>query len=473
MWSRVVVRNETLIRYLPVQEHVTDFHNVSIEGNFVNVHIHPSDFESAETLREMLGTLHPVALASTTLPKPFQLRVWHSPLSCASTSYNGSIYFIKPYHVNNMAHLFNENVLPLVETMQFPQDRSRTLVTYPAHGTGGHRALPIWHQMLQSLRISTTSSDNIREGCVKHFVWGLGIKPFWHAHRIIQTRRTLVRLRMTLFPALGLRYPSQSADTMICIRRTSGSQRSLPDESFALVASAMNSTCNYCCDFRKITLRDQIRLISRASVMIGLHGAGLMNVIFAKKKAVLVELFGSKGITWAVHRRAVQSIHGGYVGVRVTEQRAHHSLNLRHAVVVRECVTAVRNHRHHDCLRLPYVMGAVSVDSTWDCRNEGEAGDALPCTVPTWQEPPYDTSTDGECVRLLHGALSLIDPNRCSRRAETLTQAFALCKSHTRCDGVTRDNGIMCGDVMLQYELRRLPLLHGQGMSWVVKKRCS
>ena len=46
-------------------------------------------------------------------------------------------------------------------------------------------------------------------------------------------------------------------------------------------------------DFGNMTFGEQLRLIRRTNVLVGAHGAGLMNIIYAAEEAVLVEIHPS------------------------------------------------------------------------------------------------------------------------------------------------------------------------------------
>ena len=53
------------------------------------------------------------------------------------------------------------------------------------------------------------------------------------------------------------------------------------------------------------------------------------------------------------------------------------------------------------------------------------------------------------------GMPDVVQPNkRCALRHETLKAAQVACLSHTWCGGITRDNGIRCGQAQMRFELR-------------------
>ena len=106
MWSQVKIRKGTVLKTLPRHEHVTDFYNVFVQGHDIHVHVHPEDKESELIVEQMNWKLQPSALASLHLPSDFTIQVQRSPLGCQHSAENASLYFIKPYHVNNMGHLF-------------------------------------------------------------------------------------------------------------------------------------------------------------------------------------------------------------------------------------------------------------------------------------------------------------------------------------------------------------------------------
>lgn len=56
-------------------------------------------------------------------------------------------------------------------------------------------------------------------------------------------------------------------------------------------------------DFSAQTTRYQLALATQAHVVVGLHGAGLVNIIFAQKPSILVELrspYGYKSDLFAI-----------------------------------------------------------------------------------------------------------------------------------------------------------------------------
>ena len=82
----------------------------------LHVHIAPSDRESAWWAQRLGAKLPAQAIASYNVPKSISVRVHSTPLTCERWD-NVTAFFIKPYHLNNLAHLYNENILPLIDTM--------------------------------------------------------------------------------------------------------------------------------------------------------------------------------------------------------------------------------------------------------------------------------------------------------------------------------------------------------------------
>lgn len=365
-----------MLKTLPPQEHVTDFHNVYISGKVIHVHIHPEDAGSLSVVRSFHGKLHPNAIASRTLPFDVNIQVHREASKCAIEDQHSSThYFMKPYHINNLGHMYNENVLPMIETMQFPEQKNRTLVTFLEYGMSGP-ALPVWFQIWNSLKVDVTR--RFPQGCIRHLAWGLGIKPFWHPGRLRQSGQTVAKFRQSLFAALLMTSRSKK-EINIWIRRNPKNVRSIDDASIRSLASSLNIKITHCCNFNKQTFRDQLLLISRSSLMFGLHGAGLANAIFAKRGSILVELFGGYGIGWVTHRRSIQTIGGGYIAAKVIEARTHHIINESHAHSIRSCISDLRGGNANRCQGRRHIIQAIDVGSEWDCRNTLESGDAAPC----------------------------------------------------------------------------------------------
>ena len=151
-------------------------------------------------------------------------------------------------------------------------------------------------------------------------LWGSGRKPFYNSFRVEPFREQLRRLRrMLVLPQLTPVLDQSAPRRAIWIRRKRGLHRGLQNlgEVEALLAERgmhegrrWEPRVGACCDFAA-PLREQARVIGAADLIIGLHGAGLANVLFARRGAILLEYKGFYGITDFVYRKMVQLVHDG------------------------------------------------------------------------------------------------------------------------------------------------------------------
>lgn len=68
-----------------------------------------------------------------------------------------------------------------------------------------------------------------------------------------------------------------------------------------------------CCDWERPC--DVVQSFAEATIVVGMHGAGLANAIFAPEHFVLVELHTGYGSNLDLYRKLAQARKGGYVSV--------------------------------------------------------------------------------------------------------------------------------------------------------------
>ena len=54
----------------------------------------------------------------------------------------------------------------------------------------------------------------------------------------------------------------------------------------------------------KLSLREQIRLFSRATILVSAHGAGLANLLFMKRNSIVIEMHCNDMVNWSLRRLA-------------------------------------------------------------------------------------------------------------------------------------------------------------------------
>ena len=241
---------------------------------------------------------------------------------------------------------------------------------------------------------------------------------------------------------------------------------------------------------------EQVRVLSTASVIIGLHGAGLSNVLFAREGALMIELKGAYGINDYVYRKYTQAIYGGWATIHVDERASgEHVVSPTQAAAVGACLLALRADDVARCRELPHVIQASSVGHDWDCwfrewiPTGRPASDSVLCPTPSWWHPiwlqipapppsPKPPPPPLPNLEPLHPALRLMpphpppspmpppppppspppptfatcwhahyharltplatDPTNCTGLYASEAEALGACHRDARCDGVTR-----------------------------------
>lgn len=111
-------------------------------------------------------------------------------------------------------------------------------------------------------------------------------------NRVACSPRSLHWLRNKFLTAVGVDQNNLNADRKIYISRKKGGWRSIVNDDE--VVDFMEQAGFQILAAEKLSFTDQIKLFSEAKMIVGLHGSGLTNVLFAPKTSVL-ELVGSYG----------------------------------------------------------------------------------------------------------------------------------------------------------------------------------
>lgn len=290
----------------PLFERVYDMYNVSFQGGLM--YIQPIDIATTRVLqRHLRYKLHSQSLASQFSP----IDIVAKPYKCDGTM--ARIAFIKPYHTDNLFHLLNENVLPLVTTL-FGYGNV-TLVTMKDHGNGGHY-LPHWKHMLDLLQIRNVVSYESfvrRKTCVGHAIWGLGVKPYWSSQRRFHTHSALLYRRM-VFSGL----PDVPNEQSLYLARNVKNDRELANPDRFVEETGLlkyHATC---------PVMAQMAFLRNCRAIVGMHGAGLTNVIYMNHPALL-EIHGPHGWDNNYLQRLATGLHGAYVAVYIKNRVANAS----------------------------------------------------------------------------------------------------------------------------------------------------
>lgn len=407
-WSILRARDDTIVRGLPRDEHVTDLYNVAVSKHAVHVHIHPTDHESLARAREFNGSLPAQALARRELPGGVPRLIVHtSPLHCATWD-SASLFFLQPYHIGNLCHLMNEAVLPLMLLALGVERTDCEVYMYRAAfpPAFSKKSLPHFGSALNATCARVGQAESFwlsPRRCVSRLTWGLGVKPIFSSFRVASFRKAVSELRSRMMmsrrrlPGSPLWPVSQEPPALtITLRRLNGGWRSIRDYSLLEERFRIDA---HCCDFQT-PLSAQLELLESASVVIGLHGAGLTNILFVRDRPVLIELKPTYGLAAFEYRKYTQSVSGGYAAVHVPTRAASKAVDqwaeLTHdiALVVHECIAALQTGSTSRCSTLPHVMQVLPIGASEDCffrewlplgRSAGP-GERL-CPTPSWIEP--------------------------------------------------------------------------------------
>ena len=279
-WTSVADRMDTVVPGLPAAERVTDFYNLAIENGVIHLHVAPTDNASRSTIERLGQRLPALALAANALPYPRTLRMHDTPLLCAERQWeNSSSFFVRPYHLSNICHLYNENLLPLVETTRGAPYERRKLYTFASTMPSGRQAsLEHWPLVTRALAAATLDAAVLLEPrrrsgrggarrCLSHLAWGLGVKPFYSSFRVDAVRRTVERLRELplrphgLLPAAAMTAEAAPRGTTLLLRRRGRSQRSLQARSVAALSREL--AIDGSLDFGQ-PVREQLRALAQA-----------------------------------------------------------------------------------------------------------------------------------------------------------------------------------------------------------------
>jgi len=226
--------------------------------------------------------------------------------------------------------------------------------------------------------------------CVRRVSWGMAPRPFYTD--FVKARfDALQALRKKAFEALGVVDPGPSLalsagswaeppppPTVVFIKRYKKSKEQNPrggagdtynrvlGDPHELVAGfkAHGMDVLECCDFKSMGIGEMVAFVSKADVVVSLHGAGLINGLFARAGATLVELHGTYGCDDVIFRRLAQGRKGGYMKVRVDEGREAHRIGLPRAQVVAAC--ALRLYRGVPCESHPDLEEAYRPQDMWN-----------------------------------------------------------------------------------------------------------
>jgi len=486
--------------------HTTELRNVVVQGGKVHVHLPAAaDEESKRWLEQLGGKLPARHLGATEGALDTRIGVevhTGEPARCSEWS-DVTAIFIRPRILGNICHMMNENVLPLLEVLGGTDNASAVeLFTFPGHQS--QKPLPHWALITKRLARRTAEASTLfgpssPRRCLGRLLWGSGRKPFYNSFRVTQFREQVRRLRQLLSvppqPPAAAAAPT-TPRRAIWLQRKRGLHRGLQHlgDVERLLASGGGGSggggdgrgweprISACCDFSAPVV-EQVRAVSSADLIVGLHGAGLANVLFGKVGVLLLEYKGFYGVTDFVYRKMTQLVHGGFVAVRANEDPKTHYITSTQARAGVQCVRALLDHGG-DAARVARCASLVGVMQVWPVGHDNDCSFAewAPKPRPVCPLPSHLDVVAGGCWRwYAHAALTAAAAvpgggragggGSCPFSFATLEPAARACAAAEWCDGLTRvppRRAGKCG----RYKMRQLPVRPYDGaptlrVSWV------
>eukprot|EP00039_Didymoeca_costata_P030998 m.32612 g.32612 ORF g.32612 m.32612 type:complete len:520 (+) comp8431_c1_seq1:82-1641(+) len=268
------------------------------------------------------------------------------PSSCAGGVVRDEIaYFSSRWHTDNMYHLHNDNILPLVAN----------ILSTPGCETNLTCDLPTVHYELEAdpeklvkevkaakiLNMIFTKTKSYKDmfvdgapTCVRRLSWGRGphmtyfkfskyfngrthgygrrpiftnggerAKTFW----LQRSKMVISALNLRVRQELGLPIQREHAFSggvgkfkLLYIERSHGDRMFPPGTTDILldVCKQKNIVCEICCNWKQDSLQDILRKIGDADVLLGVHGAGLSHIYYAKVGAMLIDFYAFPPGEW-------------------------------------------------------------------------------------------------------------------------------------------------------------------------------
>ena len=191
-----------------------------------------------------------------------------------------------------------------------------TLITMEPHGNQG-RFLPHWAHMLDLLDIRHVVPYETfvkRNACVGHAIWGIGVKPYWSKQERFHTHAALVYRRLVF---RGV--PDTPTAPVVYLARTVKDNRELANLKWFLEETGL--VAHHASGY----LLSQLTFFKNCEGIVGVHGAGLTNVIYMRRPA-LFEIHGPYGSNSMIYQRMVSGLYGIYETDRLKDMSAHPSL---------------------------------------------------------------------------------------------------------------------------------------------------
>jgi capsular polysaccharide biosynthesis protein len=198
----------------------------------------------------------------------------HLPLR-PTTHYSGTIVSLLGFATDNYSHWLLDT-LPRLSLL--PEDDTTFQVVVRADRSAFHdeslHLLGISAERVHSMALPSVSAERILLCCPG---------PKIVRHNAVH----LHALRNRLMRAVGVEH-AQQPSRRIYISRAKASRPLVNESEIGPVLRNYGFETVYC---EELTFADQIRLFAEAEIILGAHGAGVCNLLFAKPGALVLEIF--------------------------------------------------------------------------------------------------------------------------------------------------------------------------------------
>mmetsp|Transcript_18941 Transcript_18941/g.19059 ORF Transcript_18941/g.19059 Transcript_18941/m.19059 type:complete len:384 (+) Transcript_18941:1-1152(+) len=272
------------------------------------------------------------------------------PVRECKVYHNATLHVSARGTIHNLFHALNDNMLPimtqtLLDLFLYPEvarlPRMSLLGFHipshhkRAHPRGGVQVphLAIFDKLFEAGHVDVNEMDGM---CFRRVVWGTGLR-IHYVDALVALRRLTADFARALVirafdPPLPPAFQLQTNRTgpfviagkplkmLLVTRGDGGLGRSIQRE--AMIVRRLESggaLVTICCDFGKTDLTTQLSYAVHADVIIGLHGAGLVNAIFAPRGCLVVELKTLYGYSTDIFLRTTDARRGTHVHIDVRD----------------------------------------------------------------------------------------------------------------------------------------------------------
>eukprot|EP01041_Mallomonas_annulata_P000369 gene369-673_t len=398
--------------------------------------------------------------------------------------FNGTLHVFGRKHLRNIFHILNDHILPIMsqiilDLFIFPEyaelprmhlnccNNPPLLIPYIAPHT------ELYKLLFEGGEINILKVDNV---CFRRVAWGTGVrlhyvdalvtlrrltsdlarslvlKAYHHHHHYHHTlpmntptppphphdphhqeeQKHSSKNGVTLSKSMSLSLVRDGRPLRIVYmsRGDSGLGRTLKNESVVIdtLTGKGGAIVSTCCDNGAIrSLSAQLKDVMHADVIIGLHGAGLVNAIFAPRGCILVELKTVYGYKSDLFLRTADARNGVYVhlsvSVSVSQYTAEGKLKLKQRYQYNPGVAVEAKNRIHvadEVLAqriLEVIVLALSIHDVNHVNNNDSREGGRIIKIPSTSYDDFivtPSSTNGETGHLLGPPLNHLN-DTCSK----------------------------------------------------------